>query len=105
VLKKHTDAFTPKRSSQHTLHKLLFNMGCQTKVQHIARVGSEQFYVTIPSALAHALEIQKGETFEWVVADKGHLYLSRLHVPPDPACAPAFVTAPDPHQKKRHPNP
>ena len=36
----------------------------------IARKGSEQFYATIPSALAHALEIQKGEHVEWIVADK-----------------------------------
>lgn len=84
-------------------------MGYQTKVQHIAREGSEQFYVTIPSALAHALEIQKGETFEWAVADKGHLYLSRPHASPAPALDPVpdpdSATALDPVKKKRRPKP
>lgn len=60
-------------------------MGYKTKVQHISRKNSEQFYATIPSALAHALEIKKGESVEWVVADKGNIILSRPDAPPDPA--------------------
>jgi bifunctional DNA-binding transcriptional regulator/antitoxin component of YhaV-PrlF toxin-antitoxin module len=61
-------------------------MGCSTKIQHIARKSSEQFYVTIPSALARALELKKGETLEWVISDKGNLFLVRPNVPPDPDC-------------------
>ena len=59
-------------------------MGYKTKIQHIARKNSEQFYATIPSALAHALEIQKGEAVEWVVADKENIILSRPDAPPNP---------------------
>ena len=59
-------------------------MGYKTKVQHIARKGSEQFYATLPSALAHALEIQKGEPVEWIVADKANIILSRPAAPPNP---------------------
>lgn len=59
-------------------------MGYKTKIQHIARKGSEQFYATVPSALAHALELQKGELVEWIVADKANLILSRPDAPPNP---------------------
>ena len=59
-------------------------MGYKTKVQHITRKNSEQFYATIPSALAHALEIKKGEIVEWIVADKRNIILSRPDAPPNP---------------------
>lgn len=58
-------------------------MGYKTKVQHIARKGSEQYYVTVPSALAHALELEKGEQVDWIVADKANLILSRPDAPPN----------------------
>ncbi|MDR1498416.1 MAG: hypothetical protein LBS59_08455 [Puniceicoccales bacterium] len=63
-------------------------MGYQTKVQHIARKNSEQFYVTIPTALAYALEIKKSERLEWAISDKGHFFLTRSVVPPDPDTPP-----------------
>jgi hypothetical protein len=59
-------------------------MGFPTKVQLIHRQASEQWYINFPSAVAQAMEFTKGETVEWVVADKGHLILSRQIVPPDP---------------------
>jgi antitoxin component of MazEF toxin-antitoxin module len=59
-------------------------MGFPTKVQLISRQASEQWYVNFPSALAQAMEFNKGETVEWTVADKGHLILSRKVVPPNP---------------------
>lgn len=59
-------------------------MGYPTKVQLIERKASEQWYVNFPSALAHALELQKGEQVQWTIHDKGHLILSRQVVPPDP---------------------
>jgi hypothetical protein len=45
--------------------------------------------LTIPgqsaaTAAAQAMEFSKGETVEWIVADKGHLILARKHVPPNP---------------------
>jgi antitoxin component of MazEF toxin-antitoxin module len=59
-------------------------MGYPTKVQLIERKASEQWYVNFPSALAQALELQKGEQVQWTIHDKGHLILSRKLVPPDP---------------------
>ena len=59
-------------------------MGFHTKVQLINRKASEQYYINFPSALAQAMEFSKGEDVEWIVADKGHLILSRTYVPPNP---------------------
>jgi len=59
-------------------------MGFPTKVQVISRKASEQWYINFPSAVAQAMEFNKGETVEWIVADKGHLILARKEVPPNP---------------------
>jgi hypothetical protein len=59
-------------------------MGYKTKVQLIQRKESEQYYINFPSALAQAMEFSKGESVEWIVADKGHLILSRESVPTNP---------------------
>jgi hypothetical protein len=59
-------------------------MGFPTKVQLIQRKESEQWYINFPSALAQAMEFEKGEEVEWIVADKAHLILSRQQVPPNP---------------------
>lgn len=52
-------------------------MGYPTRIQVIKRKLSEQFYVNFPSALAHAVEFQKGEIVEWVFEDKTTLILKR----------------------------
>lgn len=67
-------------------------MGFPTKVQLINRKASEQWYINFPSAVAQAMEFNKGETVEWIIADKGHLVLSRQEVPPNPVDV----------EKKRH---
>jgi antitoxin component of MazEF toxin-antitoxin module len=59
-------------------------MGFPTKVQLIQRKKSQQWYINFPSAVAQAMDFDKGEDVEWTVADKGHLVLSRKHVPADP---------------------
>jgi hypothetical protein len=59
-------------------------MGFPTKVQLIDRKASHQWYINFPSALAQAMEFSKGETVEWIVADKGHLILAREQTPPNP---------------------
>jgi hypothetical protein len=59
-------------------------MGFLTKVQLIQRQHSEQWYINFPSALAQAMEFEKGEEVEWIVSDKSHLILSRQNVPVDP---------------------
>ena len=57
-------------------------MGHPTKVQVIQRQNSEQWYVNFPAAVAHALELGKGEVVEWVIEDKTTLILKRIQAPP-----------------------
>jgi antitoxin component of MazEF toxin-antitoxin module len=53
-------------------------MGYESTVQVIRRGGkNRQYYLICPSALAQALEIEKGEVVEWVVEDKHTLILKR----------------------------
>jgi hypothetical protein len=53
-------------------------MGYQTKVQAIERgKGQRSFYLICPAALAQALEMEKGETIEWVVEDRWTLRIKR----------------------------
>ena len=54
-------------------------MGYLSKVQVIERAkGQRQFYLICPAPLAQALEMEKGETIEWVVQDKWTLTVKRL---------------------------
>ena len=54
-------------------------MGYQSKVQVIERGGIQrQFYLICPAPLAQALEMEKGETIEWIVQDKWTLTVRRL---------------------------
>jgi hypothetical protein len=60
-------------------------MGYPTKVQLIRRKkGADQYYINFPTAIAEAMEFDKGEGVEWIIADKGHLIVSRKNVPPNP---------------------
>jgi bifunctional DNA-binding transcriptional regulator/antitoxin component of YhaV-PrlF toxin-antitoxin module len=54
-------------------------MGYRSKVQVILRGSNQQrqFYFICPAPLAEALEIEKGETIEWVVQDKRTLIIRR----------------------------
>jgi len=53
-------------------------MGYLTKIQVIERAkGQRQFYLICPASLAQALELEKGETIEWVVEDKWTLRIRR----------------------------
>jgi len=52
-------------------------MGYPTKVQLIKRKASEQWYINLPSAVAQAMEFEKGEVVEWIVKDKLHMTLRR----------------------------
>jgi len=57
-------------------------MGFPTKVQLIKRKQSEQWYVNFPSAIAQAMEFERGEIVEWVIEDKSQLVLRRRDTPP-----------------------
>jgi len=60
-------------------------MGYPTKVQLIARQkGADQYYINFPSALAEALDLQKGETIEWFIEDKANVIAHRPDVPANP---------------------
>jgi hypothetical protein len=60
-------------------------MGYPTKVQLIRRKrGVDQWYINFPTAVAEAMDFEKGELVEWGLIDRGHLVLSRQHVPPAP---------------------
>jgi len=53
-------------------------MGLPTKVQLISRKTSEQWYINFPSAVAQAMEFEKGELVEWIIEDKSQLVLRRV---------------------------
>jgi hypothetical protein len=57
-------------------------MGYPTKVQLIKRQASEQWYINFPSAVAQAMEFQRGEVVEWLIEDKETLVLRRPGAPP-----------------------
>ena len=52
-------------------------MGFPTKIQLIKRAKSEQFYINFPSAIAQAMEFERGEVVEWIIEDKQRLILKR----------------------------
>jgi len=54
-------------------------MGYFSKLQVIQRSkGQKQFYLICPAPLAQALEMEKGETLEWIVEDKRTLTVRRM---------------------------
>jgi len=56
-------------------------MGFPTKVQLIKRKDSEQWYINFPSAIAQAMEFERGEVVEWIIEDKTQLVLRRRIAP------------------------
>lgn len=58
-------------------------MGFPTKIQLIKRAASEQWYINLPSAVAQAMEFERGETVEWIIEDKQKMILKRTVNPED----------------------
>lgn len=54
-------------------------MGYPIKIQKVDRPTNRSFYVSLPAALADALEIEKGEEFEWIIEDKNTITLKRIN--------------------------
>jgi hypothetical protein len=52
-------------------------MGYPTKIQLIKRSKSEQWYINFPSAIAQAMEFDRGEVVEWLIEDKNTMILKR----------------------------
>ena len=54
-------------------------MGHMVKIQRVDRGKTRSFYLNFPAALADAIEVEKGEQFEWVLEDKNTVWLRRTH--------------------------
>jgi antitoxin component of MazEF toxin-antitoxin module len=52
-------------------------MGYITKIQKVERPTNQTFYVNLPTAIAQAIDLEKGEEFEWIVENKNLLILRR----------------------------
>jgi hypothetical protein len=60
-------------------------MGHPTKVQLIKRKKSaDQYYINFPTAIAEAMELDKGEIVEWIIENKANMILHRPSTPPSP---------------------
>lgn len=59
-------------------------MGFPTKVQLIKRKESEQWYINFPSAIAQAMDFERGEIVEWTIEDRSLLSLKRQNTPASP---------------------
>lgn len=53
-------------------------MGYKVKIQKVQRPTNKSFYINMPTAIAEALSMEKGEEFEWTVEDKNTLVLKRV---------------------------
>ena len=53
-------------------------MGYIAKIQKVERPTNRSFYVNLPSSIAQALNIEKGEKFEWIIENKNLLLLKRM---------------------------
>jgi antitoxin component of MazEF toxin-antitoxin module len=53
-------------------------MGYSIKVQKVERPTNRSYYVNLPVALAEAINVQKGEQWEWAAEDQNTLVLSRV---------------------------
>ncbi len=54
-------------------------MGYLTKLQVIQRgARNRQYYLICPAPLAAALELEKGETLEWIIKDRDTFEIRRV---------------------------
>lgn len=53
-------------------------MGYLTRMQKVDRPTNQSFYINFPSALAQAMEVKKGEEFEWTIENKNLCLLKRV---------------------------
>ena len=52
-------------------------MGYLIKVQKVERPTNRSYYVNLPVVLAGALDVRKGEQWEWLIEDKNTLLFAR----------------------------
>jgi antitoxin component of MazEF toxin-antitoxin module len=53
-------------------------MGYPVKLQKVERPTNRSYYINLPTALAEAIQAQKGEEFEWIIENRNILMLRRL---------------------------
>ena len=53
-------------------------MGYPVKLQKVQRPTNRSYYINFPAALAEAMQVEKGEEFEWIVEDRNTLVLKRI---------------------------
>ena len=53
-------------------------MGYKVKIQRVDRKTTKSFYINFPAAIAEAMEMQKGEEYEWNIEDKNTLVFTRV---------------------------
>jgi hypothetical protein len=53
-------------------------MGYKVKVQKVVRPASRSYYVNLPLVLAETIGVEKGDEFEWSLADVETLMLKRV---------------------------
>ena len=53
-------------------------MGYRVKIQKVERPSNRSFYLNFPMVLAEALDVSKGEAFEWTVVDRNTLVVKRV---------------------------
>ncbi len=53
-------------------------MGYKVKLQKVQRPTNKSFYISFPTTLADACEMEKGELLEWTVKDKNTFILKRI---------------------------
>lgn len=57
-------------------------MGYPIKVQKVERPTNRSYYINLPTALAEAMQVEKGEGFEWFIEDRNTLVLKRIKPQP-----------------------
>lgn len=58
-------------------------MGYLSKLQVIQRGGhNRQYYLICPAPLAAALELEKGESLEWIIKDRHTFEIRRVKAAP-----------------------
>ena len=57
-------------------------MGYKTKIQKVERPTNQSYYANLPTALAQAMGIEKGEEFEWEIENKNLLVFRRVKIQP-----------------------
>ena len=54
-------------------------MGYKIKVQKVERPSNRSYYVNLPSPIAEAVKMQKGEVLEWFIENRNVFILKRVN--------------------------